>query len=119
MYLQLISISFIIISFSVATDTVKVDSAVPPLADMPDTQKITINTPIENLLESQFEEDIFDSVNEMLEMNSNNFESSNNKLQYELNNIAISSVCKSLNSTITPISKVSSKFLEKNQQLLF
>ena len=61
MYLQLISISFIIISFSVATDTVKVDSAVLPLADMPDTQKITINTPIENLLESQFEEDIFDS----------------------------------------------------------
>jgi len=55
----------------------------------------------------------------MLEMNLNNFKSSNNKLQSELNNIAISSVNKSLDSTITPISKVSSKFLEKNQQLLF
>lgn len=65
------------------------------------------------------EEDILDSVNEMLEMSFNNTNTSNNNLQSELKNIAISSVYKSLNSTVAPISKVSSNFLEKKQQLLF
>ena len=54
-------ISLIISSFIVATDTVKVDSGVLPLTDMPDAEEITVIPPFENLLEYSSEEDIFDA----------------------------------------------------------
>ena len=60
-----ISISIIyislFISISFTTDTMKVDSAILPLQDIPDTEKITIVSPPENILESVFEDDILDA----------------------------------------------------------
>ena len=52
---------FLFISISFTTDTMKVDSAIFPLQDIPDTDKITIVSPPENLLESVFEDDILDA----------------------------------------------------------
>ena len=56
-----IFISSIIISITTAADTVKVDPAILPLADIPDTEKIIIIPPLENLLESSREENIFEA----------------------------------------------------------
>ena len=51
----------IVISFIIAADTVKVDSAVLPLIDILDTAQITIISPLAQNLESAPEEDIFDA----------------------------------------------------------
>ncbi len=54
-------ISSIITSFSVATDTVKVDSVILPSADIRDIERITIIPPFEPFSDSIPEEDIFDA----------------------------------------------------------
>ena len=53
--------SLILISFSAAADTVKVDSHLLPSADIPDTEEIRIIPSLESLLESVPEEDFFEA----------------------------------------------------------
>ena len=54
-------ISLFIISLLTGSDTLKVDSAILPSTDILDTEKITILSPQENLIENEHEEDIFES----------------------------------------------------------
>ena len=49
------------INFSVAADSVKVDSSINPLTDLPDSGKITIIPPIQHPVNSESEEDIFEA----------------------------------------------------------
>ena len=51
----------VIITILGAIDTVKIDTAMIPIADMPDTGKITINSSIDPFLNQVVEEDIFES----------------------------------------------------------
>ena len=55
------SLSLLLISFSWSVDTLQVDSASLPSTDMPETEQITIIPPLENLFESEPDEDIFDA----------------------------------------------------------
>ena len=60
-HLFIFFIFLIIISFSVADDTTKVDSAIFPSADTSDIEQITNIPPLENIIKLEPEEDIFEA----------------------------------------------------------